>query len=150
MPLWLIFHPPTTFTSSASKKALSDDITKFYTAIGLPAFYVVVNFIALSNGTSFVGGEVPTTPFIRIVINHVAVHVPNQDEAYRDATTRIDEVLRPHVKDRGYEWEYHVDETERRLWKVNGLVAPPFGSEVEKIWVRENRTVEWEGSGTQK
>ena len=38
MPLWNIYHPPSTFTDSASKQALARDILPFYTNIGLPAF----------------------------------------------------------------------------------------------------------------
>lgn len=43
----------------------------------------------------------------------------------------------------GYDWEYHIDETERRLWKVKGLYAPPFGSEEENMWAKENKAVPW-------
>lgn len=151
MPLWLIYHPPGTFEDTTTKQALSKDITAWYaTTDGLPKFYVVVNFIKLASGDQWVGGETPAKPFIRIVIEHIAVHVPNQDEAYNGVTSSIDRILKPHVADKGYDWEFHVDETERRLWKVNGMIAPPFGSEDEKIWIRENRAVEWSGSGNQK
>lgn len=51
--------------------------------------------------------------------------------------------MKPHLLDKGYDFEYHVDETDRRLWKINGLVPPPFKSEEEKVWVRENRAVEY-------
>ncbi|CCF33378.1 hypothetical protein CH063_05583 [Colletotrichum higginsianum] len=50
MPLWIIYHPEGTFEDDASKEAFSADITKFYTTIGLPAFYVVANFISCPQG----------------------------------------------------------------------------------------------------
>jgi hypothetical protein len=70
--------------------------------------------------------------------------LPNKDESYSGTTTRIDALLKPHIADKGYDWEFHVDETDRRLWKINGMNAPPFRSEAEKVWFRENRAVEWE------
>lgn len=47
MPLWISYDPVETFETDASKQALSEDITKYYIVNGLPAFYVVVNFIQL-------------------------------------------------------------------------------------------------------
>ncbi|KAH7357494.1 putative oxalocrotonate tautomerase [Pyrenochaeta sp. MPI-SDFR-AT-0127] len=147
MPLWLIFHPEGTFEELASKRDLTQDITKIYTDIGLPSFYVVVNFIKTSAGDTWVGGEhVTKKPFIRLVAEHIAVNMPNNDEAYKRVTTRIDQALKPHIADKGYNWEFHVDETERRLWKVNGMIPPAFGSEEEKLWVKENRAVSFPGA----
>lgn len=147
MPLWLIFHPIGTFTNEADKRALSKDITAMYQSIGLPAFYAIVNFIALPPADIWVGGEQKTDKkFIRIVINHVAYHVPDEDANYKKACGLIDEVLKPHVADRGFDWEYHVDETDRRLWKVNGMIPPAYGSEEEKLWAKENRSVLYDGA----
>jgi hypothetical protein len=39
------------------KKALTEDITKIYTGVGLPAFYVVINFMKLPPGDTWVGAE---------------------------------------------------------------------------------------------
>ncbi|KAE8388161.1 hypothetical protein ETB97_004583 [Aspergillus alliaceus] len=147
MPLWLIFHPTGTFEDTASKKALTEDVTKIYTRIGLPAFYVVINFIKLSAGDIWVGAENKTeNPFIRIVAEHIAVRLDNEDHAYNSVCNSFEKALKPHIADRGYEWEFHIDETERRLWRVNGLVPPPFGSDAEKIWAKENKPVRWEGA----
>lgn len=67
MPLWLVFHPTGTFEDTASKQALTKDITKIYTGIGLPAFYVVVNFMKVPPGDVWVGAERKMeNPFIRI------------------------------------------------------------------------------------
>ena len=147
MPLWLIFHPEGTFTTTASKQALSESITTIYTGVGLPPFYVVVQFIERPAGTVFVGGVVKDTsskPFIRIAIEHIAVNLPNEDAQYARVTKKIDEVLKPHIEDAGYDWEYHVDETDRRQWKVNGIAPPPWKSEEEKVWFEENKPSAWE------
>ncbi|KAB8069649.1 putative oxalocrotonate tautomerase [Aspergillus leporis] len=148
MPLWLIFHPIGTFEDDASKQALTEDITKMYTDVGLPAFYVVANFMKLPVNDTWVGGKVKKDrPFIRVVIEHIAIHLPaDNDAAYKRTTSRIDQILKPHVADKGYDWEFHVDETPRKLWKVNGLIPPEYKSEEEKLWARENRPVPYPGS----
>lgn len=112
----------------------------------LPAFYVVVNFIKMPENTAWVGGEAVSKerPFIRLAIEHIAVHAPNEDEAYRRTANRVDAAIKPHIADKGYDWEFHIDETERRLWRINGLYPPPFQSEEEKVWSRENRAVPFE------
>ncbi|OGE46985.1 hypothetical protein PENARI_c080G01159 [Penicillium arizonense] len=126
MPFWLVFHPTGTFEDTGSKKALTEDITKIYTGIGLPAFYVVINFIKLSPGDIWVGAERKMDiPFIRIIAEHIAVRLDNEDHVYKYTCDAIENALKPHIADRGYDWEFHVDETERRLWRVNGIVPPP-------------------------
>ncbi|CAN9285671.1 unnamed protein product [Alternaria alternata] len=117
MPLWVIYHPEGTFEDDASKEALAADSIKQYTNIGLPAFYIVTNFI-----------KVPKN---------------NEDKVYKGAANGVDAVLKKHCGDKGYNYEFHIDETERRLWKINGIFPPAFGSEEEKIWVKENRAVDF-------
>ncbi|KAJ5316658.1 hypothetical protein PENANT_c019G04846 [Penicillium antarcticum] len=146
MPLWQIYHPSDTYTDQASKTSFASDITKMYKELGLPAFYVVTNFIPLPKGDILVGGKAIDKPFIRIVITHIAITMPNEDETYKRSTSRIDQILKINVADLGYDWEYHIDETERRLWKINGMVPPSWGSEEERVWVKENRAVFYEGA----
>ncbi|UPL02806.1 hypothetical protein LCI18_013740 [Fusarium solani-melongenae] len=146
MPLWLIHHPPATFDNQESKAAFAADITELYTNLGLPAFYVVVKFIPTEVSNLFVGGEPRTNkPFIRIVIDHIAVHMDDSAKTHQQATSRVDDVLKRHIAEKGYDWEYHIDETPRGLWKVNGLIPPPYKSEDEKKWVQANAPLEWEG-----
>lgn len=149
MPLWLIYHPPNTFTSPSSKQALSADITKIYTSVGLPAFYVIVNFIPVPSDSTYIGGRPNDSsnghnPFIRIQVDHIAVRLKDDDAEYARVTAAIDRALKPHIADKGYDWEYHVDETERRLWKIQGLAPPPHGSEAEKGWAEANVAAAWE------
>ena len=149
MPLWNIYHPEGTFEDNASKEALSQDITSFYHdgPAGLPKFYVIVNFIKLPQDSMYIGGRPNTgTPFIRLKIDHSALTLPNQDEVYNSVTERIEAALKPHIADKGYDWEFHVDETERRLWRVQGFNPPPHKSEGEKLWRELNKAVPWEES----
>jgi len=143
MPLWQIYHPAGTFSDRATKQALVRDITVIYTDLGFPPFYVNVQFVPLGAEDFWISSETRDSakghkPFIRVVITHIHVNLPDDDTAYTNVTNKIDNALRPHIADKGYDWEYHVAETERRLWKVNGLYAPPFKSEDEKVWRAAN------------
>ncbi|KAK0711951.1 putative oxalocrotonate tautomerase [Lasiosphaeris hirsuta] len=145
MPLWLVYHPEGIFTSDA-KAALAADITSIYTAVGLPAFYVIVNFISLPNSSIHVGGKSPSLekPFIRFSVDHIAVHTEGDVKWQARIAARIETKLKPHIADKGYDWEFHVDETPRELWRVNGFVPPPHKSEAERLWAEKNKAVEWQ------
>ncbi|KAJ5595403.1 oxalocrotonate tautomerase [Penicillium hispanicum] len=148
MPLWQIYHPHGTFEDDASKQALAADITKMYLELGLPAFYVVTHFYKMDSDNVYVGGkERPVTgsPFVRVVIIHIAVYVSDVNARYVRTTDRLDQIMKPHLLDKGYDFEYHIAQTDRRLWKINGLVPPPYRSNQEQIWARENRPVPYEG-----
>ncbi|KAM5343959.1 hypothetical protein ACJ41O_012496 [Fusarium nematophilum] len=145
MPLWIIYHPPEVFYEEGSKAALSAGITNIYTSAGLPAFYVVVQFVCIPGASVFVGGTPRShKPFIRITVDHMAIHANEDAKINQWTTSRVDAALKPHIADQGYDWEYHVDETSRELWKINGLAPPPWKSEAERWWARENRPLEWE------
>jgi Putative oxalocrotonate tautomerase enzyme len=127
MPLWVIYHPEGTFATTESKQALSKSITTIYTSVGLPPFYVVVEFVALPNSNIFVGGEnpPPSKPFVRIVVDHIAINMQGDKDRMLSMVSHVDNALKPHIADKGYGWEYHIDETRRELWKINGIVPPP-------------------------
>jgi hypothetical protein len=151
MPLWSIHHPGIAFANEETKRAFSADITKLYTSkLGLPAFYVIVQFIKMPDGGVWMGGEKTAdreTPFIRVVIEHTAVNVPKEaeEESYKTTCQWVDEVMKPHVGDMGYDWEYHISENDRRLWKINGLIPPPWKSDAEREWVKANKALPWDG-----
>ena len=149
MPLWQIYHPPGVLEDEESKAALAASITKMYTRVKLPAFYVVVHFNTISPSNVYVGGvskSASSTPFIRIVIKHIAIKLDDDTETYRRTAGMIDDVLKPHVYDKGWDCEYHVEETERRLWKFDGLIPPEHLSEAHQKWVEENKPSVYEGA----
>jgi len=145
MPLWRIFHPPHAFTP-AQKSHLATSITTVYAGIGLPAFYVNVFFISLPPTDIYIGG-VPRDNFIRICIEHIARTFPVPEDDVRGRRKgfcdRVDEVLNGFMQEGGWDWEYHVSDTPRDLWKINGLVPPPEGSEGEREWKDGGRPVGW-------
>ncbi|KAL1629740.1 hypothetical protein SLS56_005263 [Neofusicoccum ribis] len=143
MPLWRIFHPSNTFTTAEERDALSADITSIYTNVGLPAFYVIVIFNTLPAEKIHVGGvsndKPGQTPFIRIAFENIARRL---DERVKSRFLAIvDEKLKPHIADKGYDWEYHGQETDRELWKIQGMVPPDRDTEAERLWVKENKAV---------
>lgn len=144
MPHWLVYHPPNAYTDEASKEAFAKAITEFYVGVGLPAFYVIVNFIQVPYENYYIGGvkRGPSEkPFVRFTVNHVAHNYPNDDKVLRDAGDTFNQLLTPLLKGKGYDWEFHIGETDRRLWKTNEFTPPEGGTDALKLWVKENRPV---------
>jgi 4-oxalocrotonate tautomerase family enzyme len=142
MPFWKIYAPENTFTAE-QKKSIAKDVTEGYSALaGMPKFFVVVVFQEVSAESFYVGGE-SVDNFVRIVVDHIARVTPV--EARPLVMHLIEQQLAPHIKERGLEWELHIDETPIDLWRVQGLPAPPFGSEAEKQWVSDNKATPYDG-----
>ncbi|MFC9894791.1 tautomerase family protein [Nocardia sp. NPDC127579] len=138
MPLWTIHHTPAVFTAD-DKHQLAARIADHYEKVGLPRFYVVTLFQETRPEDCYVGGE-PTRAGVRVVIDHIARHNPDQESRRRTAQW-IKGILGPHLEQHtGLHWEFHVDETSADLWMINGIVPPPGGSEAERTWARENAT----------
>jgi len=41
------------------------------------------------------------------------------------------------------EWEHHIYETPRDLWRIQGLDPPPQFSDAEKLWIEKNKPVSY-------
>jgi phenylpyruvate tautomerase PptA (4-oxalocrotonate tautomerase family) len=138
MPLWHVYHPVGAY-SAEQKQRFAADVTEFYARVGLPKFYVVTLFHEIAESSFLIGGE-PSDTAVRIVVEHIARHLT--DPASRKLTTEaLDKLLAPHTRDRGLKFEFHVDETPRDLWMIDGHLPPPSESEAERLWARENRPV---------
>lgn len=138
MPLWNVYHPVGAY-SEEEKRDFAERVTRLYEAVGLPRFYVVTLFHEMDRGSFYVGGE-PVDDVVRVWIDHIALHA--EDPAMRESVrTQIATVIQPFATEKGLRWEFHVDETPRDLWVINGLVPPPTGSEAEQLWARENRAI---------
>jgi len=165
MPLWRIFAHPQTFSSS-QRAALATKVTELYVSRGLPAFYVNVIFLDVDEKQVFIGGE-PKTNFVRIVIEQIArtMASPETDEGQKRRTAwmdmindvgaflsptlkatrpadRLSQTLKSSIIDREeLEWELHIYETPRDLWRVQGMDPPPAFSDAEKFWSEKNKAV---------
>lgn len=140
MPLWKIYHTPGTFASAASKKALADAITNFYvTRTGMPAFYVGAIFLPTGESTLYIGGEArdASNPFVRLEVEQIHIRLPDEDAAYKRTLEGLCEMLRPHLE--GVSWEMHIDQTDRRLWAIDGIAPPDWRSEEEGRWREAGR-----------
>lgn len=135
MPLWTIYHPPQAF-SDQDKAELAERITDVYGAV-MPRFYVGIVFQALEPRNFFMGGR-PADRFVRIVMEHIARSFPDI-ETSRRFIDRINAILKPYVADRGYDWEFHVDETPFDYWSINGHYPAKPNTEDERRWRAENR-----------
>lgn len=62
-------------------------------------------------------------------------------EHYQDILNRVEAAFAPTFKERGLDWEFHIEQMERELWRINGINPPPTNSEGEKLWREENRPV---------
>jgi hypothetical protein len=152
--MWQIYHPPGVFEDAESKAALAADIIYTNPRVNLPPFYVCVHFHTLQASNVYVGGVSKDASsssssdklFIRIVIKHIAIRLEHDTEIYRRTTSMIDAALKPHVYDKGMSCEYHVEETERRLWKYDGMIPPEHLSEAHLKWVEENKPSVYEGA----
>ncbi len=88
-------------------------------------------------GSFYVGGE-SHGRFVRIQVDQMARTLPGP--ILREWwVNRLDEVIPPWVRDRGYDWEFNITEPPPDLWSVQGLIPPPFDSAAERRWVRENK-----------
>ncbi|MBR7621053.1 tautomerase family protein [Phenylobacterium sp. 20VBR1] len=134
MPLWKIYHPENAF-SVQDKHALSQAITALYSR--LPKFYVGVVFQPVPADSFFVGGE-PADNFVRIWVDHIARTLPTP-EAKAWWIKACDDAMAPYIRDRGFDWEFHIDETPFDLWSIQGLRPPPANSDAEARWISENK-----------
>lgn len=134
MPLWKIYHPVDAF-SAEEKQQLAERITALYRR--LPKFYVGVVFQAVDSGSFFIGAK-PADNFVRIWIDHIARTLPTP-ELRKWWIGQCDEALAPYIRDKGLDWEFHIDETPFDLWSIQGIRPPTADSEDEKRWIRENK-----------
>ena len=136
MPLWKIHHPAGAY-SSDDKKEFAEAITSIYDAIPIPKFYVVVLFEEVSADNCFVGGQ-SHDAFVRINIDQMARTLPGP--VLREWWVHhLDEMIKPWVGDRGYDWEFTITEPPFDLWSLQGIVPPPFESHAERRWIEENK-----------
>jgi phenylpyruvate tautomerase PptA (4-oxalocrotonate tautomerase family) len=134
MPLWKLYHPVGAFTPQ-DKQHLAERITALYRR--LPKFYVGIVFQEVAKDSFFVGGR-PVENFVRIWVDHIARTLPTA-ELRTWWIGQCDAALAPFVRDRGLDWEFHIDETPFELWSIQGIRPPAADSEDERRWIAENR-----------
>lgn len=142
MPYWEIFTPEGAYNAE-DKQQFSTAITNACVEfVDIPAFYVVVRFHEYAADEMYVGGRAKDN-FVRVVVDTIARQMETP-EIRAAVMAFIEETMVPFVKDRGYDWEIHLDETPMDLWRVQGLIAPPAYSDMEKLWAKENRPIPYE------
>jgi phenylpyruvate tautomerase PptA (4-oxalocrotonate tautomerase family) len=142
MPYWEIFTPENAYTPD-DKEQLSAAITSIYVEwVNLPEFYVAIRFQELPENTMYVGGKAKNN-FVRLVVDHIARRM--EGEEYRKlAMAAFEEKIAPYVRDRGFDWEIHIDETPMDLWRTQGVIPPAGESDMERLWAKENRPIPYD------
>lgn len=143
MPLWKIYHTAGTFAEAASKEALSRDKTEWYTTkSGMPAFYVGVVFIPVADSTLYIGGKPRGSdkPFVRLEVEQIHINLPDEDAVKRRSIESLCQLLKPHLEQ--FSWEIHIDETDRRLWAIDGILPPAWKSDEEAKWREAGRPLD--------
>lgn len=135
MPLWKVYHPIGAYTAE-DKAGIARAITAVYGRV-MPKFYVGVVFQEVAEDSFYIGGE-PNGHFVRIWVDHIA-RTFRSDEQRAGFMSRMAELLKPWLGERGLSWEMHVDETPFELWTIDGHFPPREGTEDEKRWMAENR-----------
>lgn len=135
MPLWTIYHPADAF-SDDDKQKIAAQVTDIYAPF-MPRFYVGIVFNAVAPTDFFIGGE-PRDNFVRLVLEHIAREFPDTRAGQR-FIDKVNQVIAPFIKDRGLDWEIHIDETPFDLWSINGFYPPRQGTPDEERWITENR-----------
>ena len=141
MPLWKIQHSPNLFSLS-EKETISKAATSLYKSIGLPAFYVQVVFSEVPPESLFVGGDAHTK-YANIEVHHIARSVRGAENK-KVFLDNVDAIFTRLFEKKGMSWEYFVSESERDMWKINGIYPPDAGSALEKKWAELNRPVKAE------
>ncbi|CAG9991120.1 unnamed protein product [Clonostachys byssicola] len=145
MPKWVFHHTAGTFTVE-DKHRIANGMVEIYKTIGLPAFYCHAHFFELPENSIFAGGEYPSHPsafLTTLSIYHIAQGFPNR-EASEGFLKALDSILRPILKLKKAEWELAIYEANRDYWRVNGLMAPETGSDMEKKWAAANQVTDEE------
>jgi len=141
MPLHRFYYAQGLF-SAQDKQEIAQRLTKIYTDYDLPAFYVDVFFIEVPEDSVFIGGK-PAPKFVRVVSQHLA-RTMNTYERKQEVLDGLEAAFGPYVKDRGVDWEIHIEEHERELWRTNGINPPLPNTDAEKLWVKENKAIPFE------
>jgi phenylpyruvate tautomerase PptA (4-oxalocrotonate tautomerase family) len=146
MPFWKIYVPEKTYTGEEMQQ-IATAITDGYAAVQMPRFYVVVVFQEVPRTAFYVGGE-PRDDTVRIVVDHIAASLDTA-EARRAAMYLLEQAIAPFVKDRGLNWEVHIDETPIDLWRkwINENKPTPF-EEVEPPDLSTLDVAQFRGSST--
>ncbi|OKL62332.1 hypothetical protein UA08_02286 [Talaromyces atroroseus] len=125
MPFWKVYYSVDTLTPE-DKSAISQAVTKWYVAGGLPDFYVNVFFLPLPPSNFYTGGK-PEHKKVSIEILHIARQWdPTNAAAAVRIKSSFDQILKPFTLDRGVHLEFCVAESPAALWRINGI-DPPEG-----------------------
>ena len=92
----------------------------------------------------YVGGKPTDGRFVRIVSQHLARDRSDPaitPEVEAQVVADLEEAFAPYVRERGLDWEIHIEWVDREGWRENGIRPPMPYSEAEKLWIKLDRPV---------
>jgi len=104
-------------------------ITKLYTELGIPAFWVNVFFNEFSaeGGGYYSGGKSPHNS-ISFHIDHAARRFESEEQR-GSFIAAVDDIVRPILGEKSFKWEF-IYEHPADNWRINGMVPPVHNPEV--------------------
>ena len=161
MPLWHLYVPEDAFTDE-DMHDLANRITNIYSSpeamenfgFSFPRFYTSVIFHEIKPARFCIGGE-PRDKFIQIQVAHIAGGTDGDDRPVNDQVAEtmgvtVQELfdryfslvlpaLKPYIEDRGYEWEFSIQNDPAVSWRIDGMIPPAPGTEDMRRWDKENK-----------
>ena len=141
MPRWNFQIIKGTLTR-AEKDRIATQVTKLYTDLGFPAFFINVFFSENDEGQFYSGGKTPAKA-AWFGITHAARGFLDEEERLK-FHAGIDEIVRPVFEPKGIKWEYNIYIYPGDNWRIDGMIPPIDRPDVLKQWVDEDRAVPYE------
>ena len=141
MPRWNIFTT-SDLLSKQEKRTIADQVTKIYTSIGFPCFWVNVIFEELPVDNFYNGGETPSQS-VFFYISHAAKGFDSEEERL-NFHKGVDEIVRPILEPKGLHWEYNIHGYPPDNWRISGMEPPlPNGENKQafKLWQERNEAI---------
>ncbi|KAL6232818.1 putative oxalocrotonate tautomerase [Aspergillus navahoensis] len=126
MPKWVFNHTAGALTAE-EKQCIAHGMTKLYTSLQSDSIYA--------------GGETPSA-LTTVSIYHIARGFETKEIQDMFFKT-LDDILRPILKPKRIVGDWHY-EANRDFWRMNGIIPPPTGSELENKWFAANQVTDEE------
>ncbi|KAI1385717.1 putative oxalocrotonate tautomerase [Hypoxylon trugodes] len=137
MPRWT-FDITLGLLTADEKKTLATSITKIYTDLGFPQFWVNVFFHETKPENFYTGLESGNHAFF--VINHAAKTFESEEQRlwFHDL---VASTVKPIFDPKDIHWEYNIYQHPADNWRVQGMIPPVHNPDALKQWVEQNKTI---------
>jgi phenylpyruvate tautomerase PptA (4-oxalocrotonate tautomerase family) len=143
MPRWNLYLLEGAL-SRQQKDELATNVTKLYTAHGIPAFWVNVFFNEYSaEGGGFYSGGKSAHDSIFFHIDHAARGFESEEQR-KDFIAAVNAIVRPIFGDQSFKWEFNIYEHPAVNWRINGMIPPVHNPEVLREWTEKDAPIPYD------